>query len=88
MKPDNGLDDRGIWVRFLIDTRDFSLPHKAQTEFGAQPASYSVGIGGCFARGKRLCVRMIIHFHLVPRIRLMELSIIPPYVLITFCLIN
>jgi hypothetical protein len=76
MNPDNGLDDRGIWVRFPIEARDFSPPHKAQTDSGAQPVSYSVGVVSPGESG--LCVKMTIHFHVVPRIRMVELYIHSP----------
>jgi hypothetical protein len=39
------LDDRGIGVRFLAGIPDVYLLHNVQTDFGAHPASYTVGTG-------------------------------------------
>jgi hypothetical protein len=45
------LGGRGIGVRVPVRS-EFSLLHIVQTGSGAQPASYLMGIGGCFFGGK------------------------------------
>jgi hypothetical protein len=47
-----GLDGRGIRVPFPIRVRDFPLFHKVQTGSEAHRASYPVGVGITFPRGK------------------------------------
>jgi hypothetical protein len=47
-----GLDNRMIRVRFLSEAGNFSLRHLVQTGTGAYPASYSMGTGDSFSRGK------------------------------------
>jgi hypothetical protein len=39
-------------VRYLAGVGDFSLRHRVQNISEAHPASYPVGTGGCFVRGK------------------------------------
>jgi hypothetical protein len=39
-------------IRFPAGARDFSLFHSIQTGFGAHPASYPIGTGGSFPKGK------------------------------------
>jgi hypothetical protein len=46
------LDDRGSRVRFPVGAGNFSLHHRVQTGSGAHPASYPMGTGGSFTRGK------------------------------------
>jgi hypothetical protein len=48
---DCGLDDRVIEVRSLTGADFFSSPC-VQTGSGAHPASYPMGTGGSFPRGK------------------------------------
>jgi hypothetical protein len=47
-----GLDDRGSRFRFLAGAGNFSLHHRVQNSSGAHPASYAMGNGGSFPRGK------------------------------------
>jgi hypothetical protein len=47
-----GLDDRGSRVRFLAEAGNFSPHHRVQNDSGAHPASYPMGIRGCFPVGK------------------------------------
>jgi hypothetical protein len=47
-----GLDDRVIGFRSLAEAKDFSSSLCAQTGSGAHPASYPMGTGGPFPRGK------------------------------------
>jgi hypothetical protein len=47
-----GLDDRGSRVRFPGGAGNFCLLHRVQNGSGAHPASYPVGTGGSFPRGK------------------------------------
>jgi hypothetical protein len=49
---DYGLDDRAIEVRSLMGAEDFSSSPCVQTGSGAHPASYPMGTGGPFPRGK------------------------------------
>jgi hypothetical protein len=42
------VDDRSSGVRFPAGAGDFSLLHHVQTGSGANPASFSVSIGGSF----------------------------------------
>jgi hypothetical protein len=51
MNPDNGLDDRGIWVRFPIVARESSAPTKSRRILGL---NQHVDIGGfaCLGLGK------------------------------------
>jgi hypothetical protein len=46
-----GLDGRGVGVRVPVGVR-FSPLHVVQTGSGAHPASYPMGTGGSFPRGK------------------------------------
>jgi hypothetical protein len=46
------LDDRGTRVRFPGEAGNFSLHHRVQNGSGAHPASYPMGTGGSFLRGK------------------------------------
>jgi hypothetical protein len=48
-----GLDDRGSRVRFPAGARNFSLHHRVQNGFGADPASYPTVIRGSFPGVKR-----------------------------------
>jgi hypothetical protein len=48
-----GLDDRGSRDRFPTGAENFSLHHRVQNGSGAHPASYPVGIRGCFPGVKR-----------------------------------
>jgi hypothetical protein len=41
-------------VRFPTGGRHFSLLHAVQTDYGANPASYPMGLGGSFPGGKIL----------------------------------
>jgi hypothetical protein len=45
----DGLDDQGIVVQFLAGASHFSLHWIIQTDAGAHPTSYSLGIGASFA---------------------------------------
>jgi hypothetical protein len=47
-----GLDDRAIEVRSPAGAKDFSSSLCVQTSSGAHPASYTMGTGGPFPRGK------------------------------------
>jgi hypothetical protein len=47
-----GLDDRSSRFRFPAGAGNFSLHHRVQNGFGAQPASYPMGTRGCFPGGK------------------------------------
>jgi hypothetical protein len=47
-----GLDDQTIRVRFPAGAGNFSLRHYVQTGPGAHSASYPMGTGGLFPRGK------------------------------------
>jgi hypothetical protein len=49
---DYRLDDRVIEVRSPTGAEDFSSSPCVQTGSGAHPASYSMGTGGSFPRGK------------------------------------
>jgi hypothetical protein len=49
---DYGLDDRVIEVRSPTRAEDFSSSPCVQTGSGAHPASYPMGTGGPFPRGK------------------------------------
>jgi hypothetical protein len=49
---DYGLDDRVIGVRSSAGAKDFSSSLFVQTGSGAHPASYTMGTGGPFPRGK------------------------------------
>jgi hypothetical protein len=49
---DYGPDDLAIRVRSPAGSRDFSCSLCVQTGSGAHPASYPVGTGGPFPRGK------------------------------------
>ena len=44
---DYGLDNWGIMVQFLVQTRDFCLPKSITTGSGIHTASYSMGIDLC-----------------------------------------
>jgi hypothetical protein len=46
------MDDRGSWVRFPAGNGNFSLHHRVQNGSGAHPASYPMGTGGSFPKGK------------------------------------
>jgi len=58
-----------IRVRFPADT-DFSLSHHIQTDSGAHPAPYAVGIEGIYPGTKPIGVKQTACFHLLPRIRM------------------
>jgi hypothetical protein len=47
-----GLDDWAIEVQSLAEARDFSSNLCVQPSSGAHPASYTMGTGGPFPRGK------------------------------------
>jgi hypothetical protein len=47
-----GLDNRGSRARFPAGAGNFSLHHRVQNGSGAYPASYPMGTGGSFPRGK------------------------------------
>jgi hypothetical protein len=47
-----GLDDREIEVRSAAEAKDFSSILCVQTDFGAHPASYTMGTGGHFPGAK------------------------------------
>jgi hypothetical protein len=47
-----GLGDRGSRVRFAAGAGNFSLHHRVQNGSGTHPASYPMGTGGSFRRGK------------------------------------
>jgi hypothetical protein len=47
-----GLDIRMVGVRFPAWAGNFSLRHHVQTDSGAHPASYPMGIGVSFSGGK------------------------------------
>jgi hypothetical protein len=49
---DYGLDDRAIEIRSPTGAEDFSSSPCVQTGCGAYPASYPMGTGGRFPRGK------------------------------------
>jgi hypothetical protein len=49
---DYELDDRAIEVRSPTGAEDFSSSPCIQTGSGAHPASYPMGTGGSFPRGK------------------------------------
>jgi hypothetical protein len=40
-----GLDDRGVWILFLAEAKDFSLLHSVQTSSGAHAAFYTLDTG-------------------------------------------
>jgi hypothetical protein len=62
-----GLDDRDSRVRLPAGAGNFSIHHRVQNGFGAQPASYPIVIRGSFPGGKVAGgVKMITHLHLVP----------------------
>jgi hypothetical protein len=46
------LGDRGSRVRFPEGAGNFSLHHRVQNGYGAQPASYLMGTRGSFPGGK------------------------------------
>jgi hypothetical protein len=46
------LDDRGSRVRFPAGAGNFSLHHSVQNGSGSHPASYPMGVTGCFPGGK------------------------------------
>jgi hypothetical protein len=47
-----GLDNRGYRVRFPAEAGNFSFHHCVQNGSGAHSDSYTMGITGCFPRGK------------------------------------
>jgi hypothetical protein len=47
-----GLDNQMIRVRFLARAGYFSLQHQVQTDSGAHPASYPMGMRCSFTGGK------------------------------------
>jgi len=47
-----GLDDRGSRVLLPARAGNFSLQHSVQNGTGAHPASYPMGNGSSFPRGK------------------------------------
>jgi hypothetical protein len=49
---DYGLDDQTIGVRSPAEAADFSSDLCFQASSGARPASYRMGTGGPFPRGK------------------------------------
>ena len=49
---------------------DFFLPQNTQTGSETQPVSYSLGKGVCFLGVKQLGMKLAIHLHLVPRLRM------------------
>jgi hypothetical protein len=51
-----GLDRWGPRVRFPAGAGNFSLHHRVQNGSGAHPASYPMGTGGSFPRGKAVGV--------------------------------
>jgi hypothetical protein len=53
MLRDGQLDNRGTVVRFPTGERNFYLLRSVQTCSGANPASYTMGIGGYSLRIKR-----------------------------------
>jgi hypothetical protein len=68
----------------LAGARDFSLFHNAQTGSGAHPASYVMDTGGKGGRD----VKLTTHLHLVPRLRMVELYLHPPYIFMAWCFIK
>jgi hypothetical protein len=42
------LDDRGVWVRFPVTSRNFSIHQFFPTASGAHSAPYRMGTGGSF----------------------------------------
>jgi hypothetical protein len=68
-----------IGVRSLTGAEDFSSSPFVQTGSGAHPASYPMGTGGPFPRGKaRPGVTLTTHPHLVPRSRMSRSYTSPP----------
>jgi hypothetical protein len=60
-------------ARFLAGSRDFSLLHSLPTGPEARRVSYPVGTEGSFPGGNETgAVKLTIHFHLVPRSRIVE----------------
>jgi hypothetical protein len=59
----NGLDYRGIGVRFAPRAGEFSLPHSVQTDSGADPIQWVPGTN---------------HLLVVPRIRMIKLYLHSP----------
>jgi hypothetical protein len=49
---DYGLDDRAVGVQSPLEVEDFSFNLCIQTGSGAHPASYPMGTGRPFPRGK------------------------------------
>jgi len=47
-----GLDDQVSGVRFPADAGNFSAHHRIQTDFGAHPATYTMGTRGYFSGDK------------------------------------
>jgi hypothetical protein len=66
-------------VQFLAEASDFSL---VQTGSGAHPDSYPIGTGESFRASwvERSDVKLTTHLHLVPKSRMVELYLHPPYV--------
>jgi hypothetical protein len=48
----DGLDDRGVRLRYPVGQKDFSLLHNVQTGSGAHSASSPRGNGASFHEGK------------------------------------
>jgi hypothetical protein len=58
---DYGLDDRAMKVRSATGAEDFSSNPCVQTGSGAHPASYPMGTGRSFPRGKVRLGRHVDH---------------------------
>jgi hypothetical protein len=66
-------------VRFPIKARNFYPLHSLQTVSGAHQVSCSMSTDGCSPEAKQLDVNFIIHFHLLPRIKMQEsMPLVPP----------
>lgn len=60
------------WFRNIIRARDFSLPHNVQTASGAHTTSYSACTGILFPEHIGRGLKLSIHLHPVPRLRISE----------------
>jgi hypothetical protein len=70
----------GLMTRIRFQQgKDFPLLHSIQTDSGAHPASYPMGIGGVFPWGvKQPDEKLTNHFHLVRKSRMIELYLLSP----------
>jgi hypothetical protein len=62
-----------------LGAREFSLLHSVHTGSGFHPASHKMGTKGSFSGSKAAGgVKLTVHFHLVPRSRIVELNLHSP----------